>query len=319
MLRTLKVFYGNSNPCLAQDICRFLDLEPGRLTINQFSNGNIKVKIEENIRNDDVFVIQTGSSPINDHLVELLILIDALKYASAGRITAVLPNYFYCRSDKKDEPRISITARLITDLLETAGAQRILTMTLHSPQVMGFPRIPMDQLLATPTLLSHYRKKDLSNAVVAAPDVGSAKGSRLFSRALNLPLVILDKERIGDDEKVVMRNIIGDPQGKDVLIIDDEILSGGSILEATKILKEHGAKKILAGCTHGFFTNNALEKIQNSCIEEVVTTDTIPQNNIKNYSKLQVLSVAKLFADAIRAIHDGKSVGDLFENVYLNQ
>jgi len=319
VLRTLKVFYGNSNPCLAQDICRFLDLEPGRLTINQFSNGNIKVKIEENIRNDDVFVIQTGSSPINDHLVELLILIDALKYASAGRITAVLPNYFYCRSDKKDEPRISITARLITDLLETAGAQRILTMTLHSPQVMGFPRIPMDQLLATPTLLSHYRKKDLSNAVVAAPDVGSAKGSRLFSRALNLPLVILDKERIGDDEKVVMRNIIGDPQGKDVLIIDDEILSGGSILEATKILKEHGAKKILAGCTHGFFTNNALEKIQNSCIEEVVTTDTIPQNNIKNYSKLQVLSVAKLFADAIRAIHDGKSVGDLFENVYLNQ
>jgi ribose-phosphate pyrophosphokinase len=315
LLRKLKVFYGSSNPQLAQEICAHLNLEPGKLTIQNFSNGNIKIKIEENVRNDDVFVIQTASQPTNEHLVELLILIDALKYASAGRITAVLPNYFYGRSDKKDEPRISITARLITDLLETAGAHRILTMTLHSPQVMGFSRIPMDQLLATPILLAHYGQKDLSNAVIAAPDVGSAKGSRYFSRALHLPLVILDKERIGDKENVIMRNIIGDPQGKDVLLIDDEILSGGSVLAAADMLKENGAARIWVGCTHGFFSNDALAKIQNSCVEEVVTTNTIPLAAKNNCSKLKVLSVAKLFADAVWAIHNGESVGDLFENL----
>lgn len=315
MLRKLKVFYGSSNPPLAEEICTHLKIDPGRITIKNFSNGNIKIKIEENVRNDDVFVIQTASQPTNEHLVELLILIDALKYASASRITAVLPNYFYGRSDKKDEPRISITARLITDLLETAGAHRILTMTLHSPQVMGFSRIPMDQLLATPILLGHYGQKDLSNAVIAAPDVGSAKSSRYFSRALNLPMVILDKERIGDKETVAVRNIIGDPRGKDILLIDDEILSGGSVLAAADILKEKHAARIWVGCTHGFFSNDALEKIQNSCIEEVVTTNTIPMQATGNYSKLKVLSVAKLFADAIWAIHKGESVGDLFEHL----
>ncbi len=315
MLRQLKVFSGSSNPRLAEEICRTLDLEPGAIRINKFSNGNVKVKIEENIRNDDVFVIQTGSQPVNDHLVELLIMIDALKYASAGRITAVLPNYFYARSDKKDEPRISITARLMADLLQTAGADRILTMTLHSPQLMGFPRIPMDQLLATPYLLDHYRKKDLSNAVVAAPDVGSAKESRTFALALNLPMVILDKERLGDKERVVMRNIIGDPAGKDVLLVDDEVLSGGSMLEAARMLKDHGAKRIWAGCTHGFFTNGALEKIKDSCIEEIVTTNTIPQEQHKNCEKLKVLSVARMFADAINAIHKGESIGALMDRL----
>ncbi|MDZ7370114.1 MAG: ribose-phosphate pyrophosphokinase, partial [candidate division KSB1 bacterium] len=290
-------------------------VEPGQLTIKRFSNGNIKIKVEENVRNADVFVIQTASQPTNEHLVELLILIDALKYASAGRITAVMPNYFYSRSDKKDEPRISITARLITDLLETAGADRILTMTLHSPQIMGFPRIPIDQLLATPILIRHFRQMDLRNAVVAAPDVGSAKASRVFARALDLQMVILDKERLGDREEVVMLNVIGDPRNKDVLLIDDEILSGGSMLEAAKILKEQGAAKIWACCTHGFFSNDALQKFQDSCIEQVVTTNTLPQLEAEKYPKLKVLSVGKLFADAIWAIHKGESVGDLFEKV----
>jgi len=315
MLRRLKIFSGNSNPELARDICNYLQIEPGALNIKKFSNGNIKVKIEENTRNDDVFVIQSGAQPVNDNLVELLILIDALKYASAGRITAVLPNYFYARSDKKDEPRISVTARLVADLLQTAGADRILSMTLHSPQLMGFPRIPMDQLLATPYLIEHYRHKDLSNAVIAAPDVGSAKESRVFALALNLPMVILDKERLGDKEKVIMRNIIGDPYGKDVLLVDDEVLSGGSMLEAAKMLKEHGAKRIWAGCTHGFFTHNALENIQQSCIEEIVTTNTISQDYNTKYSKLKVLSVATMFAEAITAINRGESIGALMDKL----
>jgi ribose-phosphate pyrophosphokinase len=315
MLRKLKVFHGSSNPELAQEICQHLGIEPGRVNLKKFSNGNIKVKIEENIRNNDVFVIQSSSDPVNDNLVELLIMIDALKYASAGRITAVLPSYFYARSDKKDEPRISITARLVTDLLQTAGAHRILSMTLHSPQVMGFSRIPMDQLNATQILINHYKNKDLSNAVVASPDVGSAKESRKFARALNLPLVILDKERLGDKEQVVMRNIIGSADNKDVLLIDDEILSGGSIIEAAKMLKEHGAQRIWAGCTHGFFTQNALGKIENSTIEEVVTTNTIAQMQSAQFPKLKVLSVASLFADAIQAIHKGESVGALLDEL----
>jgi len=315
MLRKLQIFSGNSNPALAKEICEKLNIEPGAVRINKFSNGNIKVKIEENIRNDDVFVIQSGSNPVNDNLVEMLIMIDALKYASAGRITAVMPNYFYARSDKKDEPRISISARLVTDLLQTAGADRILTMTLHSPQLMGFPRIPIDQLLATPYLLKYYRQKDLSNAVVAAPDVGSAKESRIFAMALNLPMVILDKERLGDTETVVMRNIIGNPEGKDVLLVDDEILSGDSMLEAVKMLKEHGAKRIWAGCTHGFFTGDAMKNIQNSPIEEIVTTNTLCQSENTQCEKLIVLSVASMFAEAIKAIHMGQSIGALMDRM----
>lgn len=308
----LKVFFGNSNPELAKEICRHLNIKPGKINIRKFSNENIKVKIEENVRNADVFFIQTASQPVNEHLVELLIAIDALRYASAGRITLVLPYYFYSRSDKKDEPRISITARLISDLVQTAGADRILTMKLHSPQIMGFSRIPVDQLLATHILVDHYKKMDLSNTVVAAPDVGSAKGSRIFAKALNLPLVILDKERIGDHERVKIQNIIGDARSKNALLIDDEILSGGSIIEAAKFLKEHGADKIYAGCTHGFFTKNAIKRIIESPIEEVVTTNTVPVQNGLDLGKIKVLSVANLFADAIQAIHDGDSVGQLF-------
>ncbi len=313
MLRKLCIFYGHSNPTLAHQICDHLGVAPGKITIHKFSNDNIKVKIEENIRNDDVFVIQTAALPANEHLMELLIIIDALKYASAGRITAVLPNYFYARSDKKDEPRISITARLVTTLLEAAGADRILTMKLHAPQIMGFTRIPIDQLLATPVLLNHYRNKDLSNAVVAAPDVNSAKSSRVIARALNLPMVVLDKERLGDKEQVAVRNIIGDARDKDILLVDDEILSGGSVIESARVLKEHGANRIWAGCTHGFFTYNAIERIQDSPIEEVVTTNTLPQDH-DNAGKIRVLSVGRMFADAIQAINSGKSVGALFKD-----
>lgn len=315
MFDVLKVFSGSSNPLLAQDICARLGIELGTAKSIRFSNNNIKIKIEENVRNKDVFVIQTAAPPVNEHLVELLIFIDALRYASAGRITAVMPYYFYARSDKKDEPRISITARLIADLLETAGADRILTMKLHSPQIMGFSHIPIDQLLATQIMVDHYKEKDLSNTVIAAPDVGSAKGSRIFAKALNRPMVILDKERLGDLEEVEMRTIIGDASGKDALIIDDEILTGRSTLEAANALKEHGAQRILAGCTHGFFTKNACERFADSPIEEVVVTDTIPLKLDRPCEKIKVLGVGQLFADGIRAIHEGTSVGALFSNL----
>ncbi len=316
MYGNLKVFSGNSNRQFVNDVCSYLNIEPGKIQIHRFSNENLKVKIEENVRNDDVFVIQTASKPLNEHFMELLIMLDALKYASARRITAVTPYYFYARSDKKDEPRISITARLVAELINAAGAERILTMQLHSPQIMGFSRLPVDQLLPTQILVEHYKAKDLSNAVVAATDVGGAKSARKFARYLNLPMVVLDKERIGDKEKVVINNIIGNAEGKDVLIIDDEILSGGSVLEAVNFLKQkHGAKRIWAGCTHGFFTNNILNKFQESPIEELVTTDTVPQVNVSRFSKLKVLSVAELFAKAIRAIYDGESVGALFHDI----
>ena len=315
MYGSLKVFAGSSNPQLAQEICDHLKITPGKMKIHKFSNENIKVKIEENVRNDDVFVIQSASRPLNEHFMELLIILDALKYASARRITAVVPYYFYARSDKKDEPRISITARLVADLLSTAGADRILTMELHKPQIMGFSRIPMDQLLPSQIMLDHYQQKDLSNAVIAATDVGGAKSSRNFARKLGLPMVVLDKERLGDREKVVINTIIGDAKDKDVLIIDDEILSGGSVLEAASFLKNHGAKRIWAGCTHGFMTREVLDKFEKSDIEELVTTNTIPQAITEQDKKICVLSVAQLFAQAIQAIHVGDSVGALFRDV----
>ena len=315
MFEMLRVFSGSSNPQLAQDICRHLGIESGKAKIIRFSNNNIKIKIEENVRNKDVFIIQTAAPPVNEHLMELLIFIDALRYASANRITAVMPYYFYARSDKKDEPRISITARLVADLLETAGAHRILTMKLHSPQIMGFSHIPIDQLLATQIMVDHYKTKDLSNMVIAAPDVGSAKGSRTFAKALGRPLVILDKERRGDEEEVEVRTVIGDASGKDALIIDDEILTGRSMLEAAYTLKEHGAQRILAGCTHGFFSQNACERFTRSAVEEVVVTDTVPLRLEQPCDKIKVLGVGKLFADGIQAIHEGTSVGALFSSL----
>jgi ribose-phosphate pyrophosphokinase len=307
----LKVFAGQSNPALAREICSYLDVALGNVTFTQFSNENIKVKIEENVRETDVFVVQTSCSPVSDHLMELLIMIDALKYASAARITAVLPYYPYVRSDKKDEPRISITARLVADLLETAGASRVLTMNLHAEQIIGFSRIPVDQLLAIPIICDYFSKKDLSNFVAVAPDVGRAKTTEHYARRLDLPMAILDKRRIGDDEHAVIRHVIGDVEGKDVMLLDDEILTGGSILEGIRALKERGARRVLAGCVHGVLSGNAVPDIEASPIEELVVTNTIPLK--RESSKVTVLSVARLFADAIRAIHEGSSVSTLFD------
>ena len=311
MKNYLKILSGSSNPELVAEICNYLDLVPARCTIVRGPNDNIKVKIEENVREDDVFVIQTSSPPVNDHFIELLLLIDALKYASARRITAVLPYYPYVRSDKKDEPRISISARLVADLLQAAGADRILTLTLHSPQIVAFSRIPVDQLWATGLICNYMRMKDLSNAVVVSPDVGSAVEAGVYARRLDLPLAIMDKRRHADDEKAEIQNIIGDIEGRDALLFDDEVLTGGSMMEAIRILKDRGVRRIMAGCTHGVFSGRALERIDTSSVEVFATTNSIPLPADKPRRKIEVLSVARLLGDSIKAIHHGESVSRL--------
>ena len=312
MKRRLKIFSGKSNQSLAKDICNCLSIDPGRMTHTKFSNCNIKVRIEESVREDDVFVIQSGYPDTNEALVELLIIIDALKYASASRITAVMPYYPYVRSDKKDEPRISITARLVADLLETAGADRILSMDLHAPQIGGFSHIPFDQLQIKQIMCNYIEKKKLENFVIAVPDVGSAKRAEGFARHLEVPMVIMDKRRYGDDEKAVVVNIIGDVKDKDCFIMDDEVSTGGSMIEACQTLKEAGAKDLYAGCTHGILCGDACKRIEKSEIKEFVTTNTIDQSSFSDFSKLKVINVAHLFSDAIVAIHMGTSVSKLF-------
>jgi len=310
--RRIKIFTGRSNPGLGEEICRCLSVEPGKMFYTKFSNCNIKVRIEESVREDDVFVIQSGYPDTNEALMELLIIVDALKYASASRITAVLPYYPYVRSDKKDEPRISVTARLVADLLETAGADRILTMDLHAPQIVGFSRIPVDQLQIKHQMCNYIVEKGLGNFVVAAPDAGSAKRAEGFARRLDVPMVIMDKRRYSDDEKAKVLRIIGDVEGKDCFIIDDEVSTGGSMIEACKALRNAGAENLYAGCTHGVLCGDACRRIQESEVSEFITTNTIDQSRCSRYDKITVLSVAKLFSDAIAAIHMGTSVSKLF-------
>ncbi len=273
------------------------------------------MKIEENVRGCDVFVIQTSAPPLSDHIVELLILIDALKFASAARITAVLPYFPYARSDKKDEARISITARLMADLLESAGADRVLTMTLHAPQILGFFRKPADQLLATPILKRHFKKKSLANNVVVATDAGAGKIAGHFAKRLGLPMAVIDKRRLDDTEKAQSSALIGDVRGKEAIIYDDEIATGGSIQEAARILRNFGAKRVRVGVTHAVLSGPALDRLKSAELDELVVTDTVPMTeaNAKGLPNLTVLSTAKLFADAILRIHEGRSVSAIVE------
>jgi len=310
--RRIKIFAGQSNIGLAREICDCLAIDLGQMSYTRFSNCNIKVRLEESVREDDVFVLQSGYPDTNEALMELLIILDALKYASASRITAVVPYYPYVRSDKKDEPRISVTARLVADLLYTAGANRILTMDLHAPQIVGFSRIPFDQLQIKHQMCNYIQQKNLSNFIVAAPDAGSAKRAEGFARRLDVPMAIMDKRRYCDDEKAQILRIIGDVKGRDCFIVDDEVSTGGSMVEACRALKEAGAHNLYAGCTHGVLCGEACNRIQSSDINEFITTNTIDQTRCSSFDKITVLSVAKLFSDAIAAIHMGTSVSKLF-------
>src|SRR5215470_8644365 len=313
MIGEIKVISGSSHPELGRDICKHLGIDLCRSTVVRFSNENMLVQIEENVREADVFVIQPSCTPVSDGIIELLITIDALKHASAGRITAVLPYFPYARSDKKDRPRISITARLMADLLQTAGADRVLTMNLHSPQVQGFFRIPADQLQAAPILCDYLREsRNLANYVLVAGDVGESKDVGHYAARLDLPIAIVDKRRYGDDEVARAVNLIGDVQGKIALIIDDEVASAGTLVEAARFALERGAVAAEACVVHAVLSGRAIERIEASPIRQLVVTDTIPLAPHKRIDKIHVQSVARLFADAIKSIHDGSSVSRLF-------
>jgi ribose-phosphate pyrophosphokinase len=299
---------------LSKGIADSLQLPLYELDVLRFANDNLKVRINESVRGDDVFLIQTSQPPVNDLLMETLQAIDALKHASAGRITAVLPYYPYVRSDKKDEPRISISARLVADLLQTAGADRILTMNLHSPQIQGFFSVPADHILSGKLIIEYFKKRDLSNAVVVSPDAGSAKRAALYARKLNLPLAIMDKRRFDDNDDARIYHVIGEVQGKDVLIFDDEIATAGSMIEAEKALRRMGVNSIRAFAVHGVFAGPAIERLKHSSFDEVVTTNTITISEEKKWDKLTILDVAPLFADAISHIHYGESLSSLFRD-----
>jgi ribose-phosphate pyrophosphokinase len=306
----LKIFSGSSHPTLAQEICKCLGIAPGATTTKRFSNENLKVKIEENVREQDVFVVQTASPPLSEHIVEMLILLDALTHASARRLTAVLPYFPYARSDKKDEPRISVTARLMADLLVAAGAGRVLTVDLHSPQIQGFFSIPADQLTAVPVLVDRLRTEGVDDMVVVAADVGEAKDAGRFARRLNLPLAVIDKRRTGDDERAEAVAVIGDVEGKRCLLVDDEIATGGTIFSATDFLLAKGARSVSAAVVHPVLSGGAIGRLNASRLDRLLVTDSIPIPTAS--PKIEVLSVAPLLAEAITRIHDGRSVSALF-------
>ncbi|MEF2276771.1 ribose-phosphate pyrophosphokinase [Deinococcus sp. YIM 134068] len=313
----LLIFAGQSNRPLAQAICDRLGVPLGKSKTEKFTNDNIIVHYEESLREGDVFVIQSFSTPVSDSIMELMLLIDAAKSASAGRVTAVIPYYSYARSDKKDSPRISIAARLMADLLQQAGADRFLTMTLHSPQVHGFFKIPVDHLSANRVLSQHFKTcvPNAHEGVVLAPDAGSIKRASQIARRLNSGLAMIDKERLSDTE-VRPRALIGEVEGRTVFIVDDEISTAGSLVETVNIARSMGAKDVYVAVTHGVYTGPAIERIAALDVTQVASTNTVyvsPEKIAASNGKLAVLDVAPLFADAITNIHVGQSVSTLFE------
>ena len=309
----LRVFSVSSNDDLAKEICTYLNINLGKLKIDTFSNGNLSVQILQNVREKDVFVIQSFTEPVNRRIIELFITMDALRSASARRITAVIPYFSYSRSDKKDAPRISITARLMADLLKEAGANRVLTMDLHSDSVHGFFSMPVDHLTAIPIIAEHIKKsEDLTSAVAVATDAGGAKRVGRFVHYLNIPMAIIDKRRI-NDVRVEQGLVVGNVKDRVAIIFDDEISTGGTLVATVKTLTEAGVKKIIAGVTHPVLCGDAIENITRSDLEQVIATNTVHVGEEKKFDNLTILSVAPLFAEAIKRIHTGESVGALFK------
>ena len=309
----LKVFSGTAHPVLASNVCDYLGIPLGGAELFEFSNENIFVRILENVRQRDVFVIQPICSPVNKSLVELLIMLDALKRASAERITAVVPYYGYGRTDKKDQPRVPITARLIADLITTAGANRLLTVDLHAPQIQGFFSIPVDELTARSILSQYFKKKVLDNLVVVATDIGISKAARDVAANLGASLAIVEKRRLGNLDTTDALNVIGDVEGMCALTVDDEIDTAGSLIGVVKALLDRGATEVYSCCTHPIFSGPAIQRMAASPVKEVVVTDTVPVNGDRKLDKITVLSMASLIGEAIRRIHTGQSVGALFE------
>jgi ribose-phosphate pyrophosphokinase len=314
-MREITVFSGSAHRALAEEVCDSLGVPLSPSTIRRFSNDCLYVQLNANCRERDVFILQPLVPPVQEHLMELLLMLDAARDASGRRVTAVIPYYAYARSDKKDAPRISIAGRLVADLLTAAGASRILTMALHAPQVHGFFRIPVDHLNALNIFGAHFRDRDLTNTVVVSPDLGNAKSASHLARLLNLPVAAGSKRRL-DDERVVIDRIVGDVTGRNVILLDDEIANGGTVLEMLRLLREQHAGGVTVACTHGLFTGSAIERLAaQPDVTEVVTTNTVPLSSVKAapLPQLRVLSVAPLFAEAIQRIHDGESISSLFD------
>jgi ribose-phosphate pyrophosphokinase len=312
-VREIAVFSGSAHPQLAEEICALLEVPRRPVVTRRFANDCLEVQLQSNCRERDVFLIQPLSPPVQEHLTELLLMLDAARGASAARVTAVIPHYAYARSDKKNMPRVSIGGRLVADLLVTAGASRVLTVTLHAPQVHGFFSVPVDHLHALRELAGHYRDLDLSNAVVVSPDLGNAKQSAALARMLGVPVAAGAKER-QTDELVTISSIIGDVAGRDVIIMDDEIARGSTIMELLARLREHRVRSVRVACTHGLFSDGALERIAGQPdVLEIVTTNTVPIPDSKRNPKLHVISLAPALAEAIRRIHEGESVSALFD------
>ncbi len=313
LFEELKVFSGTAHPKLTREVCDYLGTSVGRSEAFKFSNDNTFVRILENVRQRDVFFVQPLCTPVNDHVMEVLISIDAAKRASAGRITAVLPFYAYGRTDKKDQPRVPITARLLADLITVAGADRVLTMDLHAPQIQGFFNIPVDELTALPLLARYFRAKRLPDLVVVATDVGDSRRARNVARLLDAPIAIVEKQRFANQERVEAVNLIGEVADHTALIVDDEVDTGGTVLAAVDILLKRGAKEVYACCTHPILSGNAMQRLVASPIKELVITNTIPIPEAGRNGKITVLSVAALLGEAIHRIHSGLSVGAMFE------
>jgi ribose-phosphate pyrophosphokinase len=313
--KALKLFSGNANPALAKEICGYLGVPMGEATVSSFSDGEVRVKIEENVRGADVFVVQSCCHPVNNSIMELLIMLDALKRSSASRITAVIPYFGYARQDRKDQPRVPITAKLVADLVTTAGADRVLTMDLHAGQIQGFFNIPVDHLYALPVLLDYLVKRfgvELQDVVVVSPDAGGVERARAFAKRLQTNLAIIDKRREGPNSAQVM-NIIGEVEGKHAVLVDDIIDTAGTIVQGAQACMDKGARSVWAGCVHPVLSGPALDRLQQSPLREVVVTNTIPLNGKdQQCPKLRVLSVAPLLGEAIRRIHAEESVSSLF-------
>jgi len=308
----MMIFSGNANPKLAKDIAAKLKMKVSSALVTSFSEGEVRVKINENVRGKDVFVIQPTCPPSNDNLMELLILMDALKRASAARITAVIPYYGYARQDRKDQPRVPITAKLVANLLTVSGANRILTMDLHAGQIQGFFDIPLDHLLAVNVFVEYFNKKKFKDVVVVSPDVGGIKMARAYAKRMKAGLAILDKRRSSPESTEVM-HLLGDVDGKTAIMVDDLIATGGSLIEGANALQRHGVKEIYAAISHGVLSGDAIKRIEKSCLKELLITDTIPLPSAAKTKKIKVLSVAELLAEAMKRIHMEQSVSCLFD------
>lgn len=314
--KNIKIFTGNSHPALAQEIADILGVPLGKAKVSTFSDGEISVDIDETVRGADVFVVQSTSSPVNNNLMEVLIMIDAFKRASAGRITVVMPYYGYARQDRKVKSRDPITAKLVADLLTAAGAHRVLTMDLHAAQIQGYFNIPVDHLLGSPILSNYFVEKgleDVEDVVVVSPDLGSVTRARKFADRLQAPIAIIDKRRPKANVSEIM-NIIGDIEGKQCILIDDMIDTAGTIANAANALVELGATKVYACCTHGVLSGPAFERINNSAIEELVMLNTVKLPERNDLNKFKSISVAPIFAEAIQRIYDDKPISKLFES-----